>query len=82
MNSFLPDFPWCPCQRVADLPEAHLIYAIILQAWLDASKKIICPIRIEARDWFFSDQFENLCEHVGLPLYVIQDYAKQYWGLN
>ncbi len=79
MDSILPDFPWFPYLRISDLPEAHLIYAIILSAWEDSIKSDDSALRQSSREWFFSDEFEGYCQLVYLPVHAIQDGASKIW---
>lgn len=79
MESILPEFSWEPHQRTCDLPEAQLIHAIILSAWQDSNKKFGCPVRNEARDWFNSGRFYELCDLIDFPPDVIQEYVTKSW---
>lgn len=80
MEPILPEFPWNPSQGISALPEAQLIHAIILLAWSDSNKKINCPTRNEARNWFFSDQFMEFCELLDLPVEAIQESLLKSWN--
>lgn len=76
------DLPWDPYLQNTDLPEAKLLFSIILTAWVDANKTFNCPIKVEARDWFFSDMFSEFCDYLNLPESYIQEHLKKHWRLH
>jgi hypothetical protein len=75
-----PEFPWRTCLEIDTLPEAQLIYATISQAWDDSTKVSDCPIRKEARRWFFSERFEYFCHLINVFPLQIQKYVSQRWS--
>jgi hypothetical protein len=75
------NFPWQPREHIFDLPEAQLIQAIMVSAWRDATKHFSCPIREEARCWFFSAQFEEYCDSIDINPNLIQEKIKPYWSV-
>lgn len=82
MEPILPDFHWQPYLRISDLPEAQLIYAIILSAWEDANKRIDCPVRRQARHWFQTNKFKEFCSYLDLPYHAIYQNCTAYWSKN
>lgn len=81
MQTLELDMPWQPCQEVASLPEAQLIYSIIKKAWEDSMLQRNTPIRKEARRWFFSKPFEDFCHLAQICPSLIQRYASKHWSV-
>lgn len=75
------NLPWHPRQQIFDLPEAQFIYAIILTAIDDATKRFNCPIRNEARSWFYGQQFKELCDVLELDSTLIRKHIRQKWRI-
>lgn len=79
MEPIQPDFPWQPCLSVASLPEAQLLLAIIQANWEDTKSPKYQNKRIYARRWFFTEQFTEFSEHLGLNLSAIRDTLYKRW---
>lgn len=73
------DFPWQPCQGIASLPEAQLLFAAIEVNWQDANGSKFRTKRSIARRWFFTEQFTEFSEHLGLNLSLIRDTLYKRW---
>lgn len=74
-----PDFPWQPCSEVALLPDAQLLFAVIQMNWQDANSPKLRTKRTIARRWFFTEQFTEFSEHLGLNLSAIRDTLYNRW---
>lgn len=79
METIELDFLRQQSQEIDFVPEAQLILAIMKQAWSDASKRFDCPIKVEARQWFFSNPFENYCDLLNIDASMIQNSVLKYW---
>lgn len=73
------DFPWQPCLEVASLPEAQLWSAVIQVIWEDANGPKFRTKRTISRRWFFTEQFKELSEHLGLNISAIRDTLYNRW---
>ena len=73
------EFPWQLCSGIASLPEAQLLFAAIEVNWQDANGPKFRTKRSIARRWFFTAQFTEFSEHLGLNLAAIRDTLYNRW---